>query len=621
MYLFIHYAQNHFPDFLPESFYAVDVQVLYSNNIDKEDYLYKINEEEYFLNRISEFLDKSDYWNIQAIIINKDLDGGSWKRATGLAGHIVCMKYSKCKLNKLPIILTDINELNIEDPTIGHIINNFFQTQGFYFRQHHKVFKKTIDPITDKEKFAIDIEINDLKLPSFQDLNITPPSSSHQSTNEWGAMRLASNFGLSESLKIEFPKHLYFKYINTFLNYNVSNKNTELSDTFKKILLIDDNADLGWKGLIEAIFTRSLMKKEFPCEVRLIKSYDSYLNFKKEINATEFSYDLILLDLYLDTTSDSTNAIKILRFLKQTYPHVPVVIFTASEKTLNYIDILDKGADGIYIKESPLHVKDKKYSETNHKSFKETFSGVYNKYVELKPYWIAIEYIIKNPSYLLIENGDRKFRDRIEERLKMFYGLLKKGYEQTEYDKNKFIYSGYELAFMTLWSVLNEIQEMKYNKTGSYFAKDETWVLKKNNELLFSWVLSDNSTESKIELCKELHIESKIQSSPKFYTYKLIVNTKSTPSNSIALQIAFIIYYSYDKIDNRKDKWLKNLFCLNKIRNELYLTHGDSVDYYDKTLSESSNRSNIKNNIKDLFILISFLLISSEDIFQELSLD
>jgi hypothetical protein len=47
----------------------------------------------------------------------------------------------------------------------------------------------------------------------------------------------------------------------------------------------------------------------------------------------------------------------------------------------------------------------------------------------------------------------------------MFLGLLKKAFEQTEFDKNTFFYSKWELSFLTLWSTLNEIQEAYYEKT------------------------------------------------------------------------------------------------------------------------------------------------------------
>jgi len=133
----------------------------------------------------------------------------------------------------------------------------------------------------------------------------------------------------------------------------------------------------------------------------------------------------------------------------------------------------------MYIKESPEYFKDKSYNSDNLNNFIKTMQYVEGKYRVLKPFWIQIQKIMTDTSFLAIDNEIKKNRERIEERLKMFWGLLKKGYEQSSYDKTTFFYSDYELAFMTLWSVFNEIQEASYDKND--FIPIETLLDAKEN--------------------------------------------------------------------------------------------------------------------------------------------
>ncbi len=69
-----------------------------------------------------------------------------------------------------------------------------------------------------------------------------------------------------------------------------------------------------------------------------------------------FQYDLIILDLRLEKIKDKEvlpyeiSGIKLLNQIKQFDPSIPVLIFTASEKALNYKEAIGLGADGYWIK-------------------------------------------------------------------------------------------------------------------------------------------------------------------------------------------------------------------------------------------------------------------------------
>jgi hypothetical protein len=89
MYILIHNSKGSFSIDLPESFKQINIVSIYAIE-EENDYLFKNNREEYFLNKVSESLDNSLHSNVKAIIIDKSLGGSGWSRAIGLASHIAC---------------------------------------------------------------------------------------------------------------------------------------------------------------------------------------------------------------------------------------------------------------------------------------------------------------------------------------------------------------------------------------------------------------------------------------------------------------------------------------------------------------------------------------------------
>jgi len=634
MYILIHNSKGSFSIDLPESFKQINIVSIYSSE-EESDYLYKNNREEYFLNKVSESLDNSSYSNVKAIIIDKNLGGSGWSRAIGLASHIACTEYTKCTLNKIPIILTDWTDLDLEDQSLkDNVINNIFQTEGFYFRKYEAIFSVKLDKISGLLHYAIDVEVKKLKPVVIEKINISSPyDNRHQTTNEWGAMRLASNFGIFDLIKFTYPKHLYFKYLSRFINKDHPAPNKSLHNLFSKILLIDDNADCGWIELLENIHNCPVDKRVSSTEV---------LAWQNTTPEKFDQYDLIYLDLYLEKgKADSTNALSALKFIKGKFPHIPVIIFTASDKAWNLDEVLEKGADAMYIKESPIYYRNKEYSSKNFNDFVATIKDVHDKYKILRPYWILISQLISHASFKAIENSPRKLKDRIEERLRMFYGLLKKGYEQREYDKQTFFYSDYELAFMTLWSVLNEIQEACFdkknisiihsngvtynhhpNRYNTPLSKKQLWILKNSGKIFINNTISFSGSEvdgtPKLKKPGKYDLQADTATSDLKYDnwnapYYSIDSTGSFSNNdfiikSLHAQIAYILLNRSSHTNSQ----LINLYKLNEIRNSMYLTHGDSFDSNFFTQTEKAKRTSStitpSHDIKDLFDLVAYLL-------------
>lgn len=642
MYILIHNSKGSFSIDLPYSFKQINILSVYSSQ-DENDYLYKNNKEEYFLNKASESLDNSSYSNTKAIIIDKNLGGSGWSRAIGLASHIACSDYSNCALNKIPIILTDWTDLDFEDQSLkDNVINNIFQTEGFYFRKYEDIFSVKPDKISGSMNYAIDLEVKKLNPVVIEKINISSPyDNRHQTTNEWGAMRLASNFGIFELIKFTYPKHLYFKYLSRFINKDHPAPNKSLHNLFSKILLIDDNADCGWIELLKNIHNCPVDKRVSSTEI---------LAWQNTTPKKFDQYDLIYLDLYLEKgKADSANALSALKFIKGKFPHIPVIIFTASDKAWNLDEVLEKGADAMYIKESPLYYRNKEYSLKNYNAFTATIKYVHNKYNVLRPYWVAIQDILTDNTFLLIsENSNSKFKLRIKERLEMFYGLLKRGLEQTEFNELRFHFSDHELAFVTLWSILNEISEANFNKTqpnitirnslgieftthpgGSnitYNINHYKWEIKGQTDVFveyyYNFILDSTGNPSINSSGRYFKLTHEQKSSFEFSSnlFRIIpqVKTKTNFETTLFLQIAYLLERKNNLFASiNKSSFQQVLVRLNEIRNHLYLTHGSDIStgFYDQTEKDKRATNNIKpdKDIKDLFELISFLLTGKEN--------
>lgn len=616
-------------------FYVEDILT----KTDDTDHLFKSNREEYIQHQISLAIDKKEHEGIAAIVIDKDLGTGGWSRAMGLAGHIICSNFSNCDIGDAPIILTDWDDMKITDNSLRtSVISNLMQDKGVYFKVYQEIFPQK----TSIGTLRLDSIIHKFKKTEPSDFEIKIQTDQrHQATNEWGAMRLAHNLGIYNKIAFTYPKHLYFKYLSTRITQSTTIEDTTLHNLFNDVLLIDDNASQGWKEVIEKALKATVKTFE-----KLKDVQDKLANDIKYFKG----FDLILLDLYLEPgKSDPTPSIVLLRAIKEKFPQVPVIIFTASEKAVRLSECFSNGADDIYIKESPNYYSDANYSAKNLASFKRVITDVSKKYKVLKPYWAAIEEILSDTNFVQIENsGQRMFRDRLQERLKMFFGLLKKGYEQYDYDKKTFFYSDYELAFITLWSTFNEIQELAFNKIlATYPLKDinglsynaprrpnsvpqgfENWLYKKDNSPYLEVVVELGSNGTPMNQSASSYklgyvskfITHQIPPSYNFTAPYFSINTQNTIikdkkhyTKALFCQIAFVI----EKI-NPTDKLLyfQNLLALNKVRNSLYLTHGEDIGagFYANTEENKRNTSQIlpDKKIKDLFDIV-YLLLTEKD--------
>lgn len=210
----------------------------------------------------------------------------------------------------------------------------------------------------------------------------------HSMANQWGAdvlYRLVCKDDPQETGEIkQAKKKLYYKYIYLkTINLNETlcenrdtgfRRNQSINAIGKHILLIDDEADRGWSDVLGKWL---LGHKAFDVENHSVSDYEDIRDDIRQKIEADY-YDLYLLDLRLlgneeDDIYDANefSGMKLLKRIKDINKGNQIIIMTASNKAWNMKALLDAGADGYYIKESPELQLPLSFSEANFKAFKD----------------------------------------------------------------------------------------------------------------------------------------------------------------------------------------------------------------------------------------------------------
>ena len=223
--------------------------------------------------------------------------------------------------------------------------------------------------------------------PFFLDLIKVKPNSTegrHSIANQWGAdvlSRIVLGADTDNALIKQARQSLYFKYVlaltlsEDVISSLLSKESTSeeigrlmtINAAGKKILLIDDEADKGWSDVLKQMLNGSTFKtiKEQAADY-------SSLSEEAQDEIESGNYDLIFLDLRMNGVQEEGkvrpedfSGMKILKSIKELNKGTQVIMFTASNKAWNMKALMDAGADGYYIKESPEFVFSNSYSVNN----------------------------------------------------------------------------------------------------------------------------------------------------------------------------------------------------------------------------------------------------------------
>ena len=227
---------------------------------------------------------------------------------------------------------------------------------------------------------------SDYKTKFLDIIKITPNATEgrHSLANQWGAdvlSRIVIGNETNNELIKKARLSLYFRYVRVLslatneiesIIHNIETPSApanikKIDAAGKKILLIDDEADKGWDDVLRKMLPNS----DFKTIQEQVPDYENLSNDSKKIIESG-KYDLIFLDLRMngvaeeDTLSPNDfSGMKILKAIKEQNKGNQVIMFTASNKAWNMKALLDAGADGYYIKESPEFTFPASYSDSN----------------------------------------------------------------------------------------------------------------------------------------------------------------------------------------------------------------------------------------------------------------
>lgn len=225
----------------------------------------------------------------------------------------------------------------------------------------------------------------------------------HDLSNEWGAFRLWQGYQtlvdqsdtLPDDLKDQrdaLLQHEYYAYLaaRSRLHTHEDEPGEETPEVINswqrrlqafaeegsplRILLVDDEANKGWKRVLEEIGTSSTSEMEIS-----VYPQGGPVNYKDALDQiSDRDWDVVLCDLRLQEwkdpdrthSSDPTDkaeytGVSLIREVKDEHPFTPIIAFTASSNVWTQDATYDAGAQGYWIKESPERHYNPSYSREN----------------------------------------------------------------------------------------------------------------------------------------------------------------------------------------------------------------------------------------------------------------
>ena len=293
----------------------------------------------------------------------------------------------------------------------------------------------------------------------------------HQLANEWGAFRLAKYAG--HVMSINKPSSLFFKYKDTQTNNEiVPNPNISIGLLFEpcKALLIDDNADSGWSDVLKFILKQKIVNPVKVVSLNVLKTHE-----EAEIFNEYEKYDVVFLDLRLRKEEDLPKNIidvdnytgtRILKKIKSINRGIQVIIFTASNKVWNIEKLIQIGANGYYIKESPEFIISPKFSNDNYREFVKNIMDCLSLKIlrdidKFHKQWlrfITVDRPGRNIDY-------QQFYDRTIASLSIAFDLLENSVKDKKY---------LNFAFLVYFQIIEDYSSLREN--FEYFSKRECYV-------------------------------------------------------------------------------------------------------------------------------------------------
>ena len=414
-------------------------------------------------------------------------------------------------------------------------------TKGSYLLSAFSLDEEISKPLSNlDEKVLLETVIPNLNIENTKDPG-------HQLANDWGAFRLAKFAGYS--LKLETPSSLYFKYKDSFTNNELApetNNNIGVFNESCKALLIDDNADSGWGEILGHILKSKIVMPGKVCSLESIRTFEDAMNFNDYIK-----YDVVFLDLRLlkeeDKIYDLNNiadftGTKVLDKIKNINKGIQVIIFTASNKVWNIEKLLEIGANGYYIKESPEYIQNEVFSKENYNELlvtvKKALSDKYLRRVD-SIHEKCLNYILINGPGR--SNNYQRFYDRTIASFEIANQLLGKTNVDSKY---------FNFAFLTYFHIIEDYVSQREN--FDFISKRECYAGSARTRII------DDSTGSLV--WRLTYIQDRVNGD--YFEIFDEVKPNEVPIQTLA-KVSFVLAFMF----NKNNVYLKKWANLNNIRN------------------------------------------------------
>lgn len=500
-------------------------------------------------------LDKAlEEQNYDAIFLPYYLSEQNYLELTGLRLAVHIRLTPKFNHQHVPIVF-----LGSETPEqIAKLSNlgNVLFTSGVYStsRQDQNSLKKQFEWIIKNKPKISDTEL----IRCIERLKIAPPAnyqSHHSIDNELALARWSEFLKCDDNItevRNNLQTGLYFKYHRALNPVNpVETGSLDLISGRGKVLLIDDEAEKGWKDFYECFFQKNIRNEsiEFESLQADFKSCQQEIIEVARDKVEKFNADVVLLDLRLCDSDFATNlepkeltGYKILEEIKKINKGFQVIITTASNKVWNYQTTNELG-NGYIIKKGDSDVA------KDIENMKNKIEHAIKASQPLKDFYKISANISQN-----INNEQEwvdDFKNKAQDYLDISFDLLVNSFKNSDYRR---------YVYLQLFLIIEEFlaQEHIFSYGDNCFVDNNILVAHKIGE-------DDNRSFKSII---ERNPQSKIYTiNESEYNWTIDVNYK--------MSAVLIFRYGFDS-SNEKD-W----HIINKIRNTKAAHKGNTVSLDD----------------------------------------
>lgn len=428
--------------------------------------------------QLNDFINNNIVNKIISVILIKTTLSSNYLEFLGLRLGIHIRLSSKLpEIQKLPIVF--LGEETMDELCRIYMYPEILYSKGIYITSEDSSRVQTYFDLIANNSLEGCETVNNL----FIKLNILPPAnylSHHSIANEWSILRWAKVLGISterealKDIRSNIESLLYYKFLQA--KYPIETEPDKVAFKINgkgRILYIDDEWNKGWNEVLSNYFATSSTEIEFETLEYDFKD-KSHQEILKECDKKiqSFKPDVVLLDLRL-SDSDFINShnsthltgYKVLKAIKSINPGIQVIIFTASNKVWNLLELQANGADGFILKESPELTVNSSYTfeslSSLNKQIKHCLSNAY-----LKEIWNLLQEIRKVfsnnplttkyfPKYLKEQINGIKYQNLLLQELDAIFEILKTNNENR-----------YSMAMIMLYKVLEYLNEIFYQKVA-----------------------------------------------------------------------------------------------------------------------------------------------------------